>query len=89
MRRVSGYFCVSQAGGVASGGAEDDEDVVAGGGGDGVIEPVELVVAFGGLERDQANSATRTKRMPAFSMRARSASQRASGHCSGYQAVPR
>ncbi len=39
--------------------------------------------------RLQANSPTRTMWMPAFCIRSRSASQRDSGHCSGYQAVPR
>jgi hypothetical protein len=38
--------------------------------------------------RLQANSPTRTKRTPAFCMSVRSASQRDSGHCSGYHAVP-
>jgi hypothetical protein len=38
---------------------------------------------------DQANSPTRTTWRWASSMRVRSASQRDSGHCSGYQAVPR
>ncbi len=32
------------------GGSDDDGDVVAGGGADGAVEPVEVVVAFGGLE---------------------------------------
>src|SRR5580658_5849749 len=36
----------------------------------------------------QANSPMRTKWMPAFSISSRSAFQRASGHCSGYHAVP-
>src|SRR6266478_2626448 len=36
----------------------------------------------------QANSPTRTTWIPACCIRARSASQRVSGHCSGYHAVP-
>ena len=31
-------------------GADDDGDVMAGGGADGVVEPVEIVVAFRGFE---------------------------------------
>src|SRR5215469_7287585 len=42
-----------------------------------------------GSIRLQANSPTRTTWIPACCIRARSLSQRASGHCSGYQAVPR
>src|SRR5579864_5957773 len=41
-----------------------------------------------GSMRLQANSPTRTMWMPACCMSVRSASQRDSGHCSGYHAVP-
>src|SRR6185437_8928014 len=41
-----------------------------------------------GSMRLQANSPTRTMWMPACCIRARSASHRDSGHCSGYHAVP-